>query len=289
MLDTIQDLMRPPPGMAFDFTQPAGEPGLAPRDGVAWRIFANPVSLFVGGVAAVLLELAEPSVRSGVWDHSSFQRDPGMRLRRTGFAAMMTVYGPRSASEKLIAQVVRMHGQVKGTTPGGVAYEANDPRLLDWVQATATFGFSEAYHAYVRPLTKGEKNAAFAEAQASARLYGATGAPHSWDAWEALLAATAPGLEGSEILSDFMRIMASGPILPGPLRWLQRLLVRAAVEITPEPVRSLPQLRGRGLRFGEATLVRSLARAAALVPPPANTPPAQAARRLAGAAVLRQP
>jgi uncharacterized protein (DUF2236 family) len=120
MLGAMQELLRPPAGMAFDFSQPAGEPALAPHDGIAWQVFANPVSLFVGGVTAVLLELAEPSVRSGVWDHSSFARDPGMRLRRTGFAAMMTVYGPRSATEKLIARVVRLHGHVAGTTPDGV-------------------------------------------------------------------------------------------------------------------------------------------------------------------------
>jgi uncharacterized protein (DUF2236 family) len=280
MLSAMQELMRPPPGMDVDFSQPSGEPSLAPADGVAWRVFANPISLFVGGVTAVLLELAEPSVRSGVWDHSSFQRDPGLRLRRTGYAAMMTVYGPRSATEKLIARVVRMHGHVAGTTPCGVAYHANDPRLLDWVQATATFGFTEAYHAYTRPLSGLELDAAFAEAQPSARLYGATGAPRSRAAWEALLAATAPGLEGSAILGDFLRIMAEAPLLPAPMRWLQRLLVRAAVQITPEPVRSLPQLRGRGLRFGEATLVRTLARTAALLPL-GDTPPVQAARRLA--------
>jgi hypothetical protein len=52
------------------------------------------------------------------------------------------------------------------------------------------------------------------------------------------------------------------------------------VEITPEPVRSLPQLRGRGLRFGEAALVRALARGAALAPL-GDTPQAQAARRVA--------
>ena len=279
MLGTMQELMRPPAGMAFDFSQPAGEPALAPPDGIAWQVFANPISLFVGGVTAVLLELAEPSVRSGVWDHSSFARDPGMRLRRTGFAAMMTVYGPRSATEQLIARVVRMHGRVEGTTPDGVPYRANDPRLLDWVQATATFGFTEAYHRYVRTLSPAERDAGFAEAEPSARLYGATGAPRSRAAWEALLAATAPGLEGSAILADFLRIMAGAPILPAPMRPLQRLLVRAAVEITPEPVRSLPQLRGRGLRFGEATLVRALARGAALLPL-GDTPPAQAARRL---------
>lgn len=280
MLDTIRDLLRPPPGMDFDFSQPPGEPALAPQDGVAWRVFAHPVSLFVGGVAAVLLELAEPSVRSGVWDYGGFQRDPAMRLRRTGFAAMMTVYGPRSAAEQLIARVVRMHGHVTGTTPDGVPYRANDPRLLDWVQASAVFGFTEAYHRYVQPLSAPEKDAAFVEGQASARLYGATGLPRSWAGWDALLAATAPRLEGSDILADFLRIMNETPIVPAPLRPLQRLLVRAAVEISPEPLRSLPQLRGRGLRFGEEALVRATARAFGLLPL-GDTPPVQAARRLA--------
>jgi uncharacterized protein (DUF2236 family) len=280
MLNTVRDLMRPPPGMPFDFSQPAGEPALAPADGISWRVFANPISLFVGGVAAVLLELAEPSVRSGVWDHSSFERDPGARLRRTGFAAMMTVYGPRSEAEKLIGRVVRMHGHVKGTTPDGLRYHANDPRLLDWVQATATFGFTEAYHRYVRPLSPAEKDLAFSEAEPAALLYGATGAPRSWAAWETTLATVAPGLEGSDILADFMRIMGEAPILPAPMRWLQRLLVRAAVEMTPEPVRSLPQLRGRGLRRGEGTLVRMMGRSAALLPL-GDTPPAQASRRVA--------
>ena len=280
MLGAVNELMRPPAGMAFDFTRPAGDPALTPAHGVSWRVFANPVSRFVGGVAAVLLELAEPSVRSGVWDHSSFRRDPGMRLRRTGAAAMMTVYGPRSEAEKLIARVVRMHDNVRGETPTGVPYRANDPRLLDWVQATATFGFTEAYHRYVRPLSAAEKDLAFAEAERAASLYGATGAPRSWTAWEKMLTQTARGLEGSAILADFKEIMGTAPILPASLRWLQRLLVRAAVEMTPEPVRSLPQLRGRGLRPDEAMLVRTMGRAAALLPL-GNMPPAQAARRVA--------
>lgn len=279
MFDSVRDLMQPPAGMAFDFGQPVGEPALTPPDGVSWRVFANPVSLFVGGIAAVLLELAEPSVRSGVWDHSSFQRDPGLRMRRTGFAAMMTVYGPRSAAEAMIARVVRMHGAVQGSTPDGLAYRANESRLLDWVQATASFGFTEAYHRYACPLSPAEKDAAFAEAAPSAGLYGATGAPRSWAAWEALLAATAPGLEGSPILADFIRIIGDATILPLPMRWLQRLLVRAAVEMTPEPARSMPQLRHRGLRMGEATLVRTLARAAALLPLH-GTPPGDAACRI---------
>lgn len=265
--------------MDVDFGAPAGAPSLAPAGGVSWRVFANPVSLFVGGVAAVLLELAEPSVRSGVWDHSSFQRDPAGRLHRTGFAAMVTVYAPRDAAQRMIARVVQVHQRVRGTTPDGQPYEANDPRLLDWVQATAVFGFTQAFHRYVQPLSDQERNAAFAEGQAAANLYGATGAPADWAGWERLLAGMGPTLEGSPILASFLSIMEDAPILPRPLRGVQRLLVRAAVDITPEPVRSLPQLRERGLRGGERTLVRLLGRVARLIPLP-SLPPAQAARRM---------
>jgi uncharacterized protein (DUF2236 family) len=87
------------------------------------------------------------------------------------------------------------------------------------------------------------------------------------------------GLEGSAILAEFLQIMDETPLMPGPVRPLQRLLVRAAVQIVPQPVRSLPQLCGRGLRTGEAALVRGLALGAALLPL-GNTPPVQAARRL---------
>jgi hypothetical protein len=50
----------PAPGeRGFDFAAPAGEPALAAPDSVSWRVFKNPVTLFIGGVGAVLLELAE--------------------------------------------------------------------------------------------------------------------------------------------------------------------------------------------------------------------------------------
>lgn len=111
-------LMKAPPGLEFDYASPFGEPALVSPDSISWRIFKNPVSLFIGGTAAVILELAEPSVRTGVWEHSTFKRDAALRLRRTGAAAMMTVYGPRSAAERMISNVVRMHERVFGTTPG---------------------------------------------------------------------------------------------------------------------------------------------------------------------------
>ena len=279
LLKFIQNLLQPPPGMTIDFLHPAGAPALIAADSISWRVFANPVSLFIGGVAAVLLELAEPSVRSGVWDHSSFQRDPLTRLKRTGFAAMVTVYAPREQAEKLIARVVKMHGHVKGQTPDGLSYEANDTRLLNWVQATASFGFCEAYHQYVQPLTLAEKSQALAEGQLPASLYGATGAPSSWPAWEELLTQTAPSLESSDIIAEFLHIMERAPILPAPLRSLQKLLINAAVEMTPEPVRSFAPLQSRGLNGVQRASVKILGRLARWLPLP-GLPVNQARQRM---------
>src|ERR1700692_3654052 len=139
---TISALLSSQQSLAVDFSRPLREEALVGADSVSWRIFKNPVALFVGGVAAVILELAEPSVRTGVWEHSSFRTDPVRRLRRTGLAAMVTVYGARSTAAGMIAGVVRLHDKVIGETPAGEAYRANDVGLLTWVQATAGFGFA---------------------------------------------------------------------------------------------------------------------------------------------------
>ena len=125
-----RELLLPDGGRAIDFSCPAGEPALGAPNSVAWRIFKNPVTTYIGGVTAVILELAEPRVRTGVWEHSGFRKDPLRRLRRTGLAAMVTVYGARSTAEAMIAGVRRMHDRVRGETPRGEAYAAIPPRNL---------------------------------------------------------------------------------------------------------------------------------------------------------------
>ena len=57
-----------------DFLRPAGEAALVSPDSVSWRVFKNPLSLFIGGVAAVIMELAEPRVRTGVWEPQVLRR-----------------------------------------------------------------------------------------------------------------------------------------------------------------------------------------------------------------------
>lgn len=177
-----------------DFTRPAGEPAIVPPHSVSWQIFRNPVSMFVGGVAAVLMELGEPRVRSGVWEHSDFRVDPARRLRRTGLAAMITVYGARSQAEATAARVRSMHGGIAGTTPAGVAYRADDPELLRWVQATATWSFLAANRAHVRPVSRADRDLYFEEGREGARLYGVDDPPASEAEFMALLDAIRPRL-----------------------------------------------------------------------------------------------
>jgi uncharacterized protein (DUF2236 family) len=240
----------------IDFSRPTGEAALIAPDSVSWHVFKNPLSLFIGGVTAVIMELAEPRVRTGVWEHTTFRVDPIRRLRRTGLAAMVTIYGARSTAEAMIARVRRMHDLVAGTTPSGEAYCANDRELLNWVQGTAAYGFLEAYHAYVQPLSLSERDRYYSEAVPAAGLYGATSAPTSEAELEMLFHAMAGRLQRSDIVLEFLAIMRSAPILPLLLRPTQHLLVRAAVDLTPRWVRTILGLNGHGLRAWEAEVVR---------------------------------
>lgn len=262
---------------SFDFTTPAGELALVSPDSVSWRVFKNPLSVFIGGIAAVLLELAEPRVRTGVWEHTSFRTDPVRRMQRTGLAAMITVYGPQRAAEQMIAGVVQLHDKINGTTPDGQPYRASDPELLTWVHATASFGFSESYSRYVRPLA--DRDAFYREGVKAARLYGAMNAPASDRERSALFLRVRKRLEPSPIINEFLAILHDAPAFPASFRGLQRLLIRAAVDIVPGDLQHQLQLDGHGLRPLEGTLVRSICGLADRVL--LNTSPAvQSCRRL---------
>ena len=241
----VLTLMQPAAGAPLDFSRPPGEAALCAPDSVSWRVFRNPLSMFIGGVAAVVLELAEPRVRTGVWEHTSFRERPMDRLRRTAQAAMLSVYGPRGQAEAQIARVTRLHERVQGVTPEGQPYHALDPALLDWVQATASFGFLEAYAAHVRPLSQAERDRYYAEGLPAARLYGATGAPQSQAQQQRLFEAMQPALRASPIVDEFLHIMRRIPALPPPLRPAQSLLVRAAVQLVPAAVRERLALGAR--------------------------------------------
>jgi uncharacterized protein (DUF2236 family) len=228
----------------------------------------------------VILELAEPRVRTGVWEHSSFRTQPLQRMQRTGLAAMVTVYGPRGVAEEMIQGITRMHARVEGVTPEGQAYQALQPELMDWVQATASFGFLQAYHHFVRPLSTQERDRFYLDAQPAAALYGASGAPTSEAEQEQLFADMLPVLRQHPIVAEFLEIMWSTPALPGPLRLLQGPCIRSSISLIPPPVQALLGLPGDyTLPAGQARVVRTVGRLVERMPIP-GSPPVLASKRM---------
>jgi uncharacterized protein (DUF2236 family) len=169
-------------------------------------------------------------------------------LRSTALAAR---------AEVMIARIRRMHDGVAGLTPTGKAYRANDLELLNWVQGTAAYGFLQAYHAYVRPLSDLERDRYYAEGSLAASLCGAS-ASTSEAAVEMRFEAMSNRLECSDILFEFLAIMRSSSILPLPLRPVQPLLIRAAVDLTPRWLQTIVGLTDHCLNAWEAGVVRQI-------------------------------
>lgn len=279
-LDLFALKLSQPKGMTFDFSTPQGEPALVPADSVSWQVFKNPVTVLIGGITAVLLELAEPHVRDGVWQHSSFRTDALTRMQRTGLAAMITVYGAASRAAAMIEGVNRRHGSVTGLTAEGKPYRADDPILLDWVQATAAFGFMEAYHRYARPLSDDARNRFLTEGKAAARLYGASNAPVSVSEMNMLFDVMRSRLVKTEVVFEFLDIVGKVPALPAALRPFQKLLITAAVELLPGWVRDRLGLRQSwSLTPMQRAMVKAAAFGAERIMLPSSAP-VQACRRL---------
>jgi uncharacterized protein (DUF2236 family) len=87
-------------------------------------------------------------------------------------------------------------------------------------------------------------------------------------------------LEGSEIVFEFLRIMRSTTAFPPTLRWLQPMVVRAAIDLAPPWTRAVLGLQqADGLRPPERALMRLAGSIANRIVLP-DSPPAQACLRM---------
>lgn len=267
-------------GWKTDFTVPAGEPAYAAPDSMSWKVFKNPIALAVGGVAAVLLEFADARIRSGVWDHSVFKTDPIGRSQRTGMAAMVGVYGPASAARRVIQGVTNMHARVGGETPNGERYKALDVELLDWVSATASYGFLTAYDRFVKPVSYADKCRFYEEGVEVAKLYGVETPLRKPEDFDAMLETLLPRFEPHPINTEFLDIIKSGQAAKNVPQALHRTLANASVSILPKAVRERLELGpDYDLSYGGRQAVKFAGKAAEHVPVK-GSPPADAAIRL---------
>ncbi len=139
-------------------------------DSLAWRSLGDP-RYFFGAGYALLLQVAHPTVGSGVRDHSNFQADPWGRLMRTTDYLFLLVYGGPAAAP-MGRRLRELHKSIKGTNPDGSRYHALEPEAYAWVHATlieATFAVGERF---VGGVSAADRDRIYAEYMPLGRLVG---------------------------------------------------------------------------------------------------------------------
>jgi uncharacterized protein (DUF2236 family) len=127
--------------------------------------------LLVGGQRALVMQLAHPLVAAGVAHHSDFPARASERLRRTLDLSLTLIYGTPEEAEAAAASIRAVHDRVTGIAEG-VAYRANHPGLLQWVNATLIDTTLLIYDTFVRPLGEVERRRYYAESLDSAEVFG---------------------------------------------------------------------------------------------------------------------
>lgn len=172
---------------------------LFPTDSVAWRVNGDIVTMMIGGVSGLLLQMLHPAVLAGVWDHSDFRADMHGRLRRTAKFIAVTTYDHASKGQAVIDKVRRIHDKLGGTLPDGTAYRVSDPALLAWVHVTETISFLDSWVRYAEPsMSAADQDAYFAEMARVGRALGADPVPTDRAGALALIQSMRPQLKADD-------------------------------------------------------------------------------------------
>ena len=155
-----------------------GDPGLTGPGSVTWRVCRERV-VPLGGLSALLLQLAHPLVAAGVAEHSSFHDDPTERLMLTLEMLLVTTFGDVRQVGEMTRRIANIHRFVNGSLQQdigawrrGTRYSATSPELCLWVYATIIETTLDSYSTFVRPLDLDERAELYRESERFGQLYG---------------------------------------------------------------------------------------------------------------------
>jgi len=213
---------------------------LFPPDSMIWRVHGDVVSMMVGGVSALLLQMLHPAVLAGVWDHSNFRTDMLGRLRRTARFIAATTYGERAEAEAAIARVRAVHSHIGGVLPDGTPYRADDPSLLAWVHVSEAWSFLAAWQHYGdRRLTLAQEDLYYAEFASIGSALGAEALPRNRAGTNQALRNMQPALIADGRTREVARLVLNQkPSNPLAIP-LQRTIAQAAVDLLPSWARRM--------------------------------------------------
>jgi uncharacterized protein (DUF2236 family) len=217
------------------------------------RTVHGDVSMFVGGLRAILLQSLHPQAMAGVAQHSDYRRDPWGRLQRTAAFLGETTFGTADQAEHACAVVRNVHTRVTGIGRTGQRYSANDPHLLEWVHIAEVDSFLSAHRTYgERRLTPHEADTYVAQMGRVAIELGVLDPPASVAELAAAFDRFRPELKLTREAADAFRYLVVIPPVPVTIRPAYRVLAGAAVE-------SLPGWARRELRLPRVPVVEAVA------------------------------
>jgi len=223
-------------------------------ESVIRRIGNSPLTPFLGGGPAVLLQVAHPLIAVGVVQHSDYRRDLWRRLARTLRALYLIAYGTKAEAERAGEAVQAVHARVEGRTqtqlgrfPAGTSYSASDPELMLWVHATLVEASLTVYQRFVRALPAESQERYYQEMAQVARLFGtpASVLPRSLSEFHDYLYAELRGetITVTAPAREVAAVVLAAP-LPAPLRLLVPAHRLSTVGLLPPRLR-----REYGLRW----------------------------------------
>lgn len=231
---------------------PPSDDGLFPNGSVIRRVYSDSVVL-LGAGSALLLQLAHPSIAQGVHDHSDYEDHPLDRLFGTLYAVNAVVFGSREDAAQVSRAIGNVHAHVNGPT-----YDALDPELLCWVNATLLGTAVRLYQRIIRPVALDDLDAFVRDSRLVGEVFGCPldAQPQSWREFDQYWNETIDTLVVTDTARRVARSLLSGRGLPARPAWRPPLAVARAVTAATLP----PRLRDEfGLPWRRAD--RAMARA----------------------------
>ena len=232
-------------------------PGLFDDDSMLRRVHREQV-VALSGPRALLMQASHPVAFAGFFASTASLEAPYERLARTAQVMELIGFGPREEAMRATRRVRAVHRRIRGRLrepagpfPAGTPYAADDPALLLWILACLVDSGLVVYERYVRPLTRGDRQAYWRDQREVGRRFGLTGAqmPDSIEDFGAYMhdMLTGDQLQVTDAARELgIRIVMQPPV-PLPVRPLLELANFITVGLLPRRLR-----RGYGLRWDPA-------------------------------------
>ncbi|MGV9007211.1 MAG: oxygenase MpaB family protein [Brevundimonas sp.] len=209
-------------------------------DSVAWRVNGDVVTMMIGGVSGLLLQMLHPAVLAGVWDHSDFRADMHGRLRRTAKFIAITTYDHAGAGLAAIDKVNRIHAKLRGTLPDGTPYRVSDPALLAWVHVTETISFLDAWIRYAEPtMSMAAQDAYFDELARIGEALNADPLPRTRAAAEALIQSYRPQLRADARTHEVAALVLRQTVGSATVDGAAGVIMQAGMDLLPDWARAM--------------------------------------------------